>query len=473
MIILLLIALSFGAGGTALIYSSFRTARERDTRHALEEFAGARSTLSLLYSFSESSGYAGVLETMKRMEEEGYGDWEDVEISDSRMTLYSKGRQEAVDYDLTVPQRDECSILPVDDAYGRGLVLLSIIRVGQTELSLRARYNLSEAYESFAAQQRLFLVSYAAVVLIGAVASLLLSSALTDPLRRMARAARRITEGDLDVRSGLRTQDEFGELSRDFDSMADSLQEKIGELEDDLDRQEAFIGAFAHELKTPMTSIIGFTDILRQGDLDEKTRIQAADYIYNEGRRLERLSFKLLDLLLTKNDSISMRPVDLTGLLRDTERMLSAVMRERGIRLSVRSGGGTALMEPDLMKSLLYNLIDNASKAIDGEGRIDVAARALPDGAVFAVRDTGRGMQPEELAHITEAFYRVDKARSRSQGGAGLGLALCSMIVQLHGGQMQFESEPGKGTTVTVTIHTADLQGPADGSGQDREGGTA
>ena len=106
------------------------------------------------------------------------------------------------------------------------------------------------------------------------------------------------------------------------------------------------------------------------------------------------------------------------------------------------------------MRSLLNNLIDNAAKAMDGSGRIDVTAGALPDGAIFTVKDNGRGMEAEELKHITEAFYRVDKARSRSQGGAGLGLALCRRIAELHNGTLRFESTPGEGTTVTLMIHT-------------------
>ena len=111
------------------------------------------------------------------------------------------------------------------------------------------------------------------------------------------------------------------------------------------------------------------------------------------------------------------------------------------------------ILEPDLTKSLLYNLIDNASKAMDGDGIIALKATALPNGCEFLVVDNGRGMEESELTRITEAFYRVDKARSRSQGGAGLGLALCKQIVELHNGNISFRSAPGKGTQVTVNLY--------------------
>ena len=264
---------------------------------------------------------------------------------------------------------------------------------------------------------------------------------------------RKISGGDLSTRSSIASRDEFGQLSRDFDAMADKLQENISHLESDIERQESFMGAFAHELKTPMTSIIGFADLLRQGNLDENTRMMAAEYIYSEGHRLERLSFKLLDLLLLKKDGVTMKRVWLSTYLAEVEKALSPTLQSKGIRLVCRAEQKRVALEPDLVKSLLYNLIDNASKAMDNGGIIGVKGTAIPGGCQFQVVDNGRGMEKGELSKITEAFYRVDKARSRSQGGAGLGLALCKQIVELHHGSIRFASEPGKGTRVTVTLY--------------------
>jgi len=235
--------------------------------------------------------------------------------------------------------------------------------------------------------------------------------------------------------------------------MADKLQENISKLESDMQRQESFMGAFAHELKTPMTSIIGFADLLRQGNMDENTRIMAADYIYSEGKRLERLSFKLLDLLLLKKDTVSMKRVWLNTYLAEVERALAPNMKAKNIRLVCKADSKRVVFETDLVKSLLYNLVDNASKAMDAGGIIAIVGTAIPGGCQFQVVDNGRGMEQEELTKITEAFYRVDKARSRSQGGAGLGLALCRQIAELHNGSIQFASVPGKGTRVTVTLY--------------------
>ena len=164
------------------------------------------------------------------------------------------------------------------------------------------------------------------------------------------------------------------------------------------------------------------------------------------------MSFKLLDLIVLKKDSIVMKRVWLNRYLDEIERALAPSLRDKGIRLVCRAEQAKALLEPDLVKSLLYNLIDNASKAMDSGGIIGVKATAIPGGCQFYVADNGRGMEEKELTRITEAFYRVDKSRSRAQGGVGLGLSLCNEIVRLHKGTMSFASRVGNGTCVTVEL---------------------
>ena len=148
-----------------------------------------------------------------------------------------------------------------------------------------------------------------------------------------------------------------------------------------------------------------------------------------------------------------MKPVWLGTYLSEVERALAPNMKNKGIRLVCKAEQKRVALEPDLVKSVLYNLVDNASKAMDDGGIIAVRATAISGGCQFQVVDNGRGMEKAELAKITEAFYRVDKARSRSQGGAGLGLSLCKQIAELHSGNISFASEPGKGTCVTVTLY--------------------
>lgn len=449
----LLIAISFGFGGTLMITTSFNANLKRETQTALTSFESVQNMLYLLNSLGDQTDYASLADALSQMEAQGLGRWQALTLKSGEEELFRSGSAELLNYILPVPSDDQCSYIPVEDDWGHGLIVMSMISAGETDLQLQARFDVSHVYEIRASQQKEYFIVYGAVVLFGIVASIVLSFALTRHLHRLTTTVRKISGGDLSKRSRITSNDEFGQLSRDFDAMADKLQENIVRLESDMQRQESFMGAFAHELKTPMTSIIGFADLLRQGNLDENTRMMAADYIYSEGHRLERLSFKLLDLLLLKKDELTMKSVWLGSYLAEIERSLAPNMKNKGVRLVCKAEQKRVVLEPDLVKSLLYNLVDNASKAMDDGGIIAVRATAIPGGCQFQVADNGRGMEPEALTRITEAFYRVDKARSRSQGGAGLGLSLCKQIAELHNGNISFASEPGKGTRVTVTLY--------------------
>lgn len=213
------------------------------------------------------------------------------------------------------------------------------------------------------------------------------------------------------------------------------------------------MGSFAHELKTPMTSIIGYADLLRSHELSDDERQEAANYIFSEGRRLESLSLKLLDLLVLKKQDFELREESPSAIISGIVHTMKPALLKRGITIKYRCENGSCMLEPDLVKSLLINLIDNARKAMDSGGIIFLLSEMTDTGCRIQVVDNGRGIPKAELSRITEAFYRVDKSRSRAQGGVGLGLALCSEIVKLHKGDMQFKSAVGKGTSITVSLN--------------------
>lgn len=449
----LLIALAFGIGGAVLVSTAFQTSLHEEKAASMRSYQMMRNTLYLLNSLGEKTDYDHMADALKQMEQQGTVRWQAIHLESYDRSVFQSGDQNLLLADLPHPDSDQCSYAVISDENGVCLQVLSTISTEQEQLLLQARFDLSPAYEARNTQQRLFLIIYAAVVVLGVLIAIVLSFALTKQLGKLTSVVRQISGGDLSKRSNIKTHDEFGQLSRDFDAMADRLQETIRRLEADVQRQESFMGAFAHELKTPMTSIIGYADLLRQDVLNENDKMAAANYIFSEGQRLENLSFKLLDLLLVEKDGPSMKEVSLFSLVNDINRAFSPVLKNRGIRLVCSSDRSRVLLEPDLVKSLLYNLVDNASKAIDAEGIIAVKGKEITGGCRLQVIDTGRGMEKEELSRITEAFYRVDKSRSRQQGGVGLGLALCQKIVDLHHGNMNFHSVPGQGTCVTVELY--------------------
>lgn len=226
--------------------------------------------------------------------------------------------------------------------------------------------------------------------------------------------------------------------------------EKLAEV---AEKQEILLGALAHEMKTPLTSIIGYSDSLLHVKLTEEQRERALKHINREGGRLESLSGKMLQLLgLYQNDAIRLEEHSVSELVRRVEEVETEACLEKGIWLQTEYEDFTLKMDMELMESLLLNLIDNAVRASEAGGRIILKAVYREKRAVFQVEDFGRGMPEEELLKVTEAFYMVDKSRSRKEGGAGLGLALCQRIAQLHHGKLEIKSKPGKGCTVTLRI---------------------
>ena len=212
------------------------------------------------------------------------------------------------------------------------------------------------------------------------------------------------------------------------------------------------MGSFAHEMKTPMTSVIGYADLLRSQSLEPAEAQEAAAYIFSEGKRLEALSLKLLDLLLLRHQKLSLAPAEMDGMISNLVEHLQPIYREAGITLQCRCEPCWCRAEPDLFRSVLTNLLDNARKALDKGGNIFVTGEKAGGLYRIQVLDNGRGMPPEALSRLTEAFYRVDKSRSRAQGGVGLGLTLCREILELHEGTLEFASREGNGTCVTVTL---------------------
>lgn len=313
--------------------------------------------------------------------------------------------------------------------------------------------DVSPLFEMRRAQQQTYQWVFLFMACLCALLSYSVSHVLTAPLTRLSRASRSIATGQLSTRVRVHSTDEIGLVARDFNAMAGALEETIRQLKEAAERQERFMGSFAHEAKTPMTSIIGYADLLRGQTLSADEQMQAANYIVAEGKRLENLSQKLLDILVLNKSAVSFSPARPAALIQGLASHLKPFYAKQGITLTCDCEDGVCLLEADLVKSLLVNLWDNARKALDGKkGAIYVRSQMLPDGCRVTVWDTGRGIPPAALEHLTEAFYRVDKARAREQGGVGLGLSLCQEIAALHHGSIRFESRVGKGTAVIVTL---------------------
>jgi signal transduction histidine kinase len=259
-----------------------------------------------------------------------------------------------------------------------------------------------------------------------------------------------MASGNLDERLSSLRKDEIGELAASFNTMADSIQDKMDALILNARQKEDFVASFAHELKTPLTSVIGYADMLYQKELPPGQVKRAAWYILSEGLRLEALSIKLMDMIVLNRQDFVLVEMSADELLQDVTAGLTPLLGEKNVDLRIIAAPAMIKVEYDLFKTLLLNLIDNSIKADCTQ--VLLSGKAGAGYYRISVADNGRGIVASELERITEAFYMVDKSRSHKQHGAGLGLALAAKIAEIHGSQLEFVSEPGKGTEVAINL---------------------
>ncbi len=206
-------------------------------------------------------------------------------------------------------------------------------------------------------------------------------------------------------------------------------------------------------MKTPLTSILGFSDLLQiKRDISEESRMEYAGIIKEEASRMRTLSGKLMELITVGEANLEWKEADMAQLFEEIGISLKVITDNHHMEFSCVSAPGTLCVDRELFKSLLYNLVDNAVKASEEGAYIQVEGHFEREEFCIRVTDEGVGIPEGEVEKITEAFYMVDKARGRASGGAGLGLALCSEIISLHQGSLQFESRLGEGTSVLIRM---------------------
>ena len=334
---------------------------------------------------------------------------------------------------------------------GRRLLIAgSRAAVGGKSYDVYVVEDISDVYMRIRRMAWIFIGVSIAAIALGAFLVMSLVRRSTKPVTALSEAAREIADGAYEKRVKVRTKDEIGTLGEDFNRMADAVETKISELEERNERQRLFIGGVTHEFKTPMTGLILHAGLLRRANLSEDERDASLAHIEAQTQWLERLTQNLLKLT-TSDEEIELQSVSIPELLEDIKEGVEAKLNERGAALCVQCETDTLVLNPDLMHSLLNNLIVNAANAYDADAP-EKPILLTVTGKTFSVSDRGRGIPKEAIDRIFEPFFRVDKSRSKKQGGSGLGLALVKAIADAHGATITVDSKPGKGTTVSVTL---------------------
>lgn len=306
----------------------------------------------------------------------------------------------------------------------------------------------------------LVVIAFVALILSVAVAAFL-ARRFTAPLRRLTEASRGLAEGDLSTRvpaaHALAGSSELADLSRQFNLMADRLEESVEIIRRDRDRSRDFLADVSHELRTPIAALRTFTELLQgsAGDDPEARR----EFLESGIQQLERLDWLAQNLLeLSKLDSglvlLDLRPDDLRACVESAVEQAEAAARRRGLHLSLTLPDGPLRIrhDPQRIGQVVTNLVGNALKFTPRGGSVQVELRPHRDGALIEIRDTGVGIDATELPRIFDRFYRGSRASEARSSGSGLGLAIVKSIVDMHGGRIAVESRVGVGTTFTVVL---------------------
>lgn len=303
-------------------------------------------------------------------------------------------------------------------------------------------------------EQRNIKEKFFVVYIIGSFIFMLLvfgfSYYLTRPINRLMQATKRIADGNYGEDITIRSRDEIGQLADNFNKMSAAIADNVKELEDLVRQKEDFVSNFAHELKTPLTSIIGYSDRIYKKDMPREEQKKAALYIWNEGMRLESLSQKLMEITFLRHQDFMLVNIRADEMLNELISELEYISHEQNISLTCEADAAYIKAEYDLFKTLFLNIVDNAVKA--GAKNIRVRGTCQNAGETYkiCVEDDGCGIPANELRKITEAFYMVDKSRSRKLHGAGIGLYLAQKIADIHDAKLSFESDGYSGTGVCI-----------------------
>lgn len=450
-----LLGLSFGLGGTILIHRSFKTSLSSTIDSDLLNYESIQSTLLIAVDTNSVSSYIDMSNIINQLSAQGNSNRKNIILRNSDMEVVSIMNSSFTYKEMKPSDENTCNSIIWRENNNYYLQLCSSMDINTENLDISQMdivYDITSVYAARTQEQNTFRLLLIAIFVVGSITSMIAASLLTKPLEKLSSLAQHISHGDYSARLHIHSGDEIEALANDFNNMADTIEDNISELHFSMEKQEQFMGSFAHELKTPMTSIIGYADLLRSQNMSEDETNEAANYIFSEGKRLESLSLKLLDLLVVKNQETILTPTDPALAVRNVINVMKPELAKEHITLKSSCRKGCCMMDIDLFQSLIINIIDNARKAIDDNGLIHVAGTVRDDNYVIIIKDNGRGMPPEEITRISEAFYRIDKSRSRAQGGAGLGLAICSKIAEIHQAKIKYKSAVGRGTVVTITL---------------------
>ena len=329
----------------------------------------------------------------------------------------------------------------------------SIVNLKNRDFKLIISKDIQYVYRERINNYKFFIIIDLIMLIILSVGMYIISKKLTNPLVKLSNISKDIAKGKYNIRAEENNKnDEIGVLEHNFNLMIDVIENNIEELKYLNESKQRFIDSLNHEIKTPITSIIGYSELLLKNNVSEEIKIKALKYINSEAKRLETLNSTLLKLTLMREEKKNLSKVDLKDAVISVRNILIYKMKVKNINLDIKIEDINIWVDKELFEVLLTNIIDNSIKASDTNSIIEIEGYYINDKNeyILKIKDRGIGIPKEDLDKILEPFYMVDKARTRKNNGIGLGLSICSEICNMHNISLNIKSELNMGSEVTL-----------------------
>lgn len=297
----------------------------------------------------------------------------------------------------------------------------------------------------------MFLLSSLTMVVIAFIVIYFVTARMVKPLRDMLAATQSFSRGDYTVRVQVGGSDEIGQLAQEFNDMAEALARNEA-------MNRSFVANVSHELKTPMTTIGGFVDGILDGTIPEEKHRQYLAIVSEEVKRLSRMVRSMLDLAKIEAGEMKLNPsqFDLNNTVCQVIFSFEQAIESKHLDIiGLDVDKVLVSADPDLIHQVVYNLIENAVKFVNDGGYIEIRYRTDGGRTLVAIRNSGAGIAPQDLANVFERFYKTDRSRSQDKSGVGLGLYIVRTIIQLHGGEIHANSQEGEYTEFAFSLPQA------------------
>ena len=337
------------------------------------------------------------------------------------------------------------------------IIVISKVQGINEKIYIETITNITDIYNLRIKNYHTYIIYTVMISLISALILWFLSLHLTKPLKQLTKLTENFNQGKfsktINISKSNNFSQEFLSLAVSYNKMTNKVNDYTDKLTEYGNRQEEFVSKFSHELKTPLTSIIGYADYLKTYKVEKDEFLEIANYISKEGKRLEDLSLHLLELNMLKKEQIKLSIVSSKKFFYEFNLSLKNLTKNYNVKLIEDIEEKNILIEPSLMKSLIYNLVDNACKSDTDTGLI--IGKVKNKKYEITIKDYGKGIPKEDISKITEPFYMVDKSRARKQGGSGLGLSIVKEIANLHNSDLIIESNINKGTSIKIKLEVS------------------